>query len=290
MKRRTFSSLRTRALAVSLAGFLVLASASPLAEGCATSTGAVDSTVKCTPGSYVYCRCKNREEGTKLCKEDGRSFDVCDPCESPDNPVEPTDPNNPPPEVDASTDRVVPPSASCGDKVVQDGEDCDDGNAIEDDGCDSTCKLAGTNPAATRSCPGLDVHVWSKPVSYVGTTQGSTNTGSAKPTCPGTGAGNPTTGAAASDRVFRVFAHKTGQMTVTTSDTSYDSFLYVTTACTPGANGELGYLACKNEVNGVGGETLQFPVTAGKSYSVIVDGAGISQQQGAFRVTFAVAP
>jgi len=27
----------------------------------------------------------------------------------------------------------------------------------------------------------------------------------------------------------------------------------------------------------VGGETLQFPVTAGKAYSVVVDGAGISQ-------------
>ncbi|HSO33192.1 MAG TPA: hypothetical protein VLT33_11750 [Labilithrix sp.] len=272
-------------LASAFAGFLFLGA---LAGGCATTTGAVDTGVRCTPGNYVYCRCKNREEGTKLCKEDGRSFDICDPCETPTNPVEPDDPNKPAPVVDGGADGAQPPQGSCGDKIVQDGEDCDDGNAVEDDGCDSKCHLAGTNPLATRMCPGLDVHVWSKAVSYVGTTQGSTNTGSAKPTCPGTGGGNPTTGAAASDRVFRVVAHKTGQMNVTTSDTGYDSFLYVTSSCVPGANGELGYLACVNAVNGIGGETLQFPVTAGKAYSVFVDGAGISQQQGAFRVTFTI--
>ena len=272
-------------LFAALGGFMLLGA---LAGGCATSSAAPDTSTRCTPGSYVYCRCKNREEGTKLCNEDGRSFDICDPCETPSNPGLPDDPNNPPVEVDASADGAPQPTGRCGDKIVQDGEDCDDGNAIETDGCDSTCKLAGTDPLATRSCPGLDVNVWSKPVSFVGTTQGSTNTGSAKPTCPGTGGGNPTTGAAASDRLFRVVAHKTGQMNVVTSDTGYDSFLYVTSSCVPGPNGELGYLACINANNGVGGEALKFPVTAGKAYSVVVDGAGISQQQGAFRVTFSI--
>jgi hypothetical protein len=130
--------------------------------------------------------------------------------------------------------------------------------------------------------------VWSKAVVYEGTTVGSTNTGSAKPTCDSTMGGNPTTGAAAPDRVFQVTAHRTGKLTVTTSDTNYDSFIYVTDNCMPGANGELSYLACANNTNGVGGETLSIPVTAGKSYSVLVDGAGISQQQGAFRVTFSI--
>jgi hypothetical protein len=35
----------------------------------------------CTPGAYVFCRCENRNEGTKLCKEDGTSFAACAPCE-----------------------------------------------------------------------------------------------------------------------------------------------------------------------------------------------------------------
>lgn len=276
-------------LSSAFAGFLLVGSiAVAPGSGCATSTGATDSAVNCTPGNYVYCRCKDRESGTKLCKADGHSFEACDPCESATNPAEPDDPNHPPIEVDAGKDGAPPPQGICGDKVVQDGEDCDDGNAVNDDGCDASCHLAGANPLASRSCPGMAVHVWSKPVSYVGTTLNSTNTGSAKPTCSGTSGGNPTTGAAASDRVFNVVAHKTGKMTVTTSDTTYDSFLYVTTACTPGPSGELTYLACVNGVNGTGGETLQFPVTAGTAYNVLVDGAGISQQQGAFRVTFSI--
>jgi cysteine-rich repeat protein len=280
--------LRT-ALSSAFAGFLLLGSLAVVpGGGCATTTGAVDTGVRCTPGNFVYCRCQNRDEGTKECKEDGRSFAPCGPCESPDDPGLPDDPNNPPVEVDGGKDATTPPVGMCGDKNVTDGEDCDDGNAVNDDGCDGSCHLAGTNPPATRSCPGLDVHVWTKPVSYVGTTIGSPNTGSAQPTCSGGGVGNPTTGAAASDRVFRVVAHKTGKMNVVTTDTNYDSFLYVTTVCTPAANGELAYLACMNGANGTGGETLQFPVTAGKAYSVVVDGAGISQQNGAFRVTFSI--
>ena len=282
--------MKSTVLSAACAGFVLLGSLALVpVGGCVTTTAAaVDPITKCTPGAYVYCRCKNRDEGTKLCNPDGHSFATCDPCESPSNPALPDDPKHPPVEVDAGKDAapsVGPPV--CGNGIVEDGEDCDDGNKIEDDGCDNTCHLNGRDPLTTRSCPGLDTHVWSKSVSYVGSTPGSTNR-SVTPTCPGTGTGNPTTGAAAADRVFHVTPHKTGTMTVTTSDTNYDSFLYVTTACTPGPNGEVTYLACMNAVNGVGGETLSFPVTAGQAYSVIVDGAGISQQQGAFRVTFAI--
>lgn len=268
-------------LALALAGAIGLV----IAGGCATSTAASDTpTVKCTAGNYVFCRCQNREEGTKLCNEDGRSFGKCEPCESLDNPVLPDDPGNPPPEVDAGDPDAPVTSATCGDKLLQDGEDCDDGNKVEDDGCDSTCHLAGTNPLATRSCPGLDLHVWSKPVIYVGTTVGSTQTGSLNPNCKSDGL-NPTSGSAGPDRVFNVTAHKTGTMTVKTTDTDYDCLLYVTQSCTttPIAN-----LACAHNTIGVGGETMTFPVTAGKSYSVFVDGAGITKVQGVFRLTVSI--
>lgn len=39
----------------------------------------------CTPGNYVFCRCEDRREGTKLCRADGVSFDKCD-CGSPGKP------------------------------------------------------------------------------------------------------------------------------------------------------------------------------------------------------------
>lgn len=31
---------------------------------------------RCTPGAYVFCRCPDRSEGTKLCRGDG-TFDAC---------------------------------------------------------------------------------------------------------------------------------------------------------------------------------------------------------------------
>jgi cysteine-rich repeat protein len=45
---------------------------------------------------------------------------------------------------------AVPPAApTCGDGVVQDGEECDDGNTADGDGCSSTC---------THECDGSDGH------------------------------------------------------------------------------------------------------------------------------------
>ena len=35
----------------------------------------------CTPHANVYCRCVDREEGTKRCNEDGQSFQECLPCD-----------------------------------------------------------------------------------------------------------------------------------------------------------------------------------------------------------------
>ncbi|MDB5219353.1 MAG: hypothetical protein JWO86_7280 [Myxococcaceae bacterium] len=31
----------------------------------------------CTPGGEVFCRCGNRDEGTKTCAADGQSFEAC---------------------------------------------------------------------------------------------------------------------------------------------------------------------------------------------------------------------
>src|SRR5687768_1930472 len=46
-------------------------------QGCTSDTGATPGGVKCTPGNYVFCRCADRGEGTKLCREDGASFEAC---------------------------------------------------------------------------------------------------------------------------------------------------------------------------------------------------------------------
>ncbi len=48
-------------------------------QGCALLEG-TDSTKEeklCVPGAYVFCRCADRTPGTKLCKQDAKSFEAC---------------------------------------------------------------------------------------------------------------------------------------------------------------------------------------------------------------------
>jgi len=47
------------------------------AQGCGASTEATPGGIHCTPGNYVFCRCQDRAEGTKLCRDDGVSFEAC---------------------------------------------------------------------------------------------------------------------------------------------------------------------------------------------------------------------
>lgn len=255
---------------------------------CSTAPKAKDDKL-CTPGAYVFCRCRDRQEGSKLCKEDAQSFGPCEPCESADNPEMPLDPEGPQRRVDPTDgepeDAGSDSGGRCGDHIVQAGEDCDDDNADDTDGCDQHCKLSGVAPASSNACPGLEVHVWggSHRPTLVSKTNGSGNR-SVTPNCTSTS--HPTTGAAAADRVFRVVAHKTGTMTVALTETGYNAFLYASDACAADKN---TWLACVNEQGGIGGETMTFPVEAGKAYHVFVDGAGVdSSKEGSFRVTFSI--
>ncbi|HVH46191.1 MAG TPA: hypothetical protein VM925_27765, partial [Labilithrix sp.] len=99
---------------------------------------------------------------------------------------------------------------------------------------------------------------------------------------------NETTGSTASDRVFRVTAHKAGTMTVTVSDASYNVFLWASAACLPEPN---AYITCANAAIDKSSETVTFPVELNKTYFVFVDGAGPGDEttrQGDFRVTFSI--
>jgi len=265
-----------------------------VAFGCSAETKAKEEKL-CTPGAFVFCRCQDRQEGSKLCNETGDGFGKCEPCETDTNP-EIVDPGGTSSSGSSSGDPFTeddggdagPTQGNCGDGVVQAGEDCDDKNQNDTDGCDTNCKLAGTNPAATNNCPGLEVHVWGgahKPT-LTGATNGSGNRG-VTPNCTNQPA-NPTSGAAAADRVFKVVAHKTGTLKVSVTDNNYDTFLYVV-ADGKCSGTSVEYLACRNGVNGAGAETISVPVNAGSMYHVFVDGAGIgTDKEGNFRVTFEI--
>jgi hypothetical protein len=63
----------------SAVAFTVLAFGVAVGAACGGTTDAKDPKADrlCTPGSYVYCRCEDRSDGTKLCNSDGMSFRAC---------------------------------------------------------------------------------------------------------------------------------------------------------------------------------------------------------------------
>ncbi len=69
------------AIGVALVGAAFAACKS--SDSAATATG---PGVKCTPGNYVFCRCEDRSEGTKLCRPDGVSFEDCK-CDGTGGPI-----------------------------------------------------------------------------------------------------------------------------------------------------------------------------------------------------------
>ena len=71
-------------IGVAIGAALVAAAIAACNSTNATAPGAV----KCTPGNFVYCRCEDRTEGTKLCRPDGVSFDVCK-CDGTGGPITP---------------------------------------------------------------------------------------------------------------------------------------------------------------------------------------------------------
>ena len=88
-----------------LVGFLGLVGVAVIAACGQTTTAASDRI--CTPGNYVFCRCKDRSEGTKLCNEDGAGFAPCEGClsGSPDNGIGEPEPSPEP----GPTDDAAPP-------------------------------------------------------------------------------------------------------------------------------------------------------------------------------------
>jgi hypothetical protein len=61
-------------------GIFILGSLAALIVACKQENGVKPERL-CTPDAYVFCRCADRSEGTKKCKEDGASFEECSPCD-----------------------------------------------------------------------------------------------------------------------------------------------------------------------------------------------------------------
>ncbi|MGC4117266.1 MAG: DUF4215 domain-containing protein [Myxococcales bacterium] len=150
----------------------------------------------------------------------------------------------------------------CGDAIHNDGEECDDGDSRDFDGCSSDCRLESSCLLAqdATSFIGGATTLW-------GSTIGRFD--QHRPSC-GYGESGP-------EMVYAVTAPADGALLVTTDHpgTDYDTDLYVRSACDDPST-ELGCARFSPAVSPQGATqpTLGFPVEAGKTYYVFVDGLG----------------
>ncbi len=173
----------------------------------------------------------------------------------------------------------------CGDGEVDPGEACDDGNNTPGDGCGSGCRTVEGNPASGGTCPGQPVHVW--PGQTVTGTGGNNDPtyGNAfdRPgsSCTAGVGTNP-----ASDHVYEVTAHKTGQLIVKTTNADYNVQIIARKVCASTADADM--LGCAN-LNGSAAprdEELRVNVTDGQKVYVAL--TGVLNGEGTYTVSFQI--
>ncbi|MBK8259107.1 MAG: DUF4215 domain-containing protein [Polyangiaceae bacterium] len=150
--------------------------------------------------------------------------------------------------------------ATCGNNKVEPGEQCDDGNTVDGDGCSATCTAGGVSCADATP-----ISLASGSQTITGTTVGG---GVASGTCASAGPG----------RVYAVTAQAEGFLTasLTRSGTAYQSVLFARTTCAD-AGSQLLCADSKDPANAtslLGGEVISFPVSANQTVYIFVDGAG----------------
>lgn len=246
----------------------LLLSAFGVAVAVACSSGNADdkSNETCEPGAEIYCRCENLDEGSQFCKDDGSGYERCEPCfddyEEDGDYGFPEDDGSPPPPRDAGRDAADTRTDSCDNGTVDDGESCDDGNQVADDGCDRC--VAGGNPLSGSVCPGVVVHLWGAPYQLAGSTSAASpaHTGIQ---CDGqTGGGSP-------DRVYALVPHAAGSIRVEVVSSSFETALYARTKCDEVSDAT--QVACTL------GTTFDIPnVTADKTVYLTVDGNGANKK------------
>ncbi|HQY65247.1 MAG TPA: hypothetical protein PK141_27830 [Polyangiaceae bacterium] len=279
------ASPRRRERLVLLAHVATAAAVVALAAACSSTPATPPPKDECRPGDAYYCRCANREEGSRVCNDDGKTYGPCEPCFG--DPIEPPPDNDasfpPDPPLDAGGDARTDASdgaVGCSNGKIEAGEECDDGNRTANDGCSTTCKLEGA-PTSSDKCPGMPVHVWTEPVVYTATTAAPfVNDYTTQPAC------GATSGSLTAERVFAVTAHKTGMLRTVGSSATFDHMLYLSETCAPTGN-VLANQVCANTVVGNGGETLTFPVTLGSTYYVVLEGGGVNQS-GTVKLTWSI--
>lgn len=104
-----------------LGAFATLGLACGSSDGSGDSTGGTSGGNGCVPGAQSACDCPGGGVGIQICNATGTGLEPCD-CSNIGN-----------------TGSTGTGSTSCGNGVVDSGEECDDGNNVDADGCNTSC-------------------------------------------------------------------------------------------------------------------------------------------------------
>lgn len=183
-------------------------------------------------------------------------------------------------------DAVLNP-AVCGNGILDGNEECDDGNAINGDGCSTACKLEPLPNINT--CPGHELTL--APVDpgnpdtshYVASITAST---ASLQNLYNANCGTPS-GPEAIFRVKAPYEGKSGKLTAYVSG-NFNIGIYTSTACLPTSTP-----TCRNASTGTGPETLPtVTMQAGSTHYIYVDGitTGGGPSSGVFKLDVLVTP
>ena len=173
---------------------------------------------------------------------------------------------------DGSTD----PDASgavCGNGTKEPGEECDDGNVSNGDGCNALCKIEQV--AVPSSCPGTAIPLTGTGDARSGTVTGDTSTANATLTSKTCGGGN------GKDVVYTLKSDVAGRAVIRLS-AAWAAYVAVRKTCADEATES----TCK-AVPPTGGQTeVAVPLAANETVYVIVD--GVAGQSGPFTLDVTV--
>lgn len=204
------------------------------AEGCSSTNDATSgSGIHCTPGNYVFCRCADRAEGTKLCKDDGASFEACT-------------------------------TGAAGECVGGEITDPGTGNPVPPDQIPPTPQEAGAPGSAVDACPGKPTAVTPGAAIVVdGDTTGAAADLKGKTGACAVGDGGP-------DHVYHLQPTGTGSLDIQVQGLgALNPLFYVRSTCTD----EASQTVCAPPLGAAKLVKAQINVIAGHDYFLVVDGA-----------------
>ena len=169
--------------------------------------------------------------------------------------------------IGGDTGPMAPPS-TCGNKKVDPGEACDDGNTQSGDGCSATCAIESAGPADV--CDGVTLDLAQEDAS---TLYKARVTGSTAKLFNHYGASCG--GGSGADAVYRIVPPMTGSATARVT-AEFDAIVSVRTSCNDGKT-EIGCSDGTSAGDAGAGAVLSFPVFANKPVFVFVDGYGGSK-------------